>query len=120
MVVVYLDAASSHRSYRRGSAIEFDLCAWSWVNAFVAKASQRNKPHFCRVACSEPFVRRQFDCRLFSNVGSYQGMFLSLWLPAVSKSYETSTIGLILSFELGILRDRVICCVYRFYALLYL
>src|SRR5438132_14426126 len=93
MVVVYLDAASSHRSYRRGSAIEFDLCAWRWVNAFVAKASQRNKPHFCRVACSESFVRRQFDCRLFSNVGSYQRIFESLWKPAFSADFETRPIG---------------------------
>src|SRR2546422_11556491 len=71
MVVVYLDAASSHRPYCRRSAVEFDLCAWSRVYAFVAKASQRNKPHLSRVACSESLVRRQFDRRPFSNVGSF-------------------------------------------------
>src|SRR5206468_11471173 len=75
IVVVYLDAAISHRSYRRMSAVEFDLRTWSWVNAFVAKAPQWDKTHFSGISCSESFVRRQFDCGLFSNVGSYQGIF---------------------------------------------
>src|SRR6266571_6471601 len=119
MVVVNLDAAGSHCSYCRGSAVELDLSTWSWVYTFIAKASQRDKPHLSRVACSESFVWRQFDCRLFSNVRSHQRIFQSLWKPAFPEYYEARTIGRVLPMEMSIFRNRVIRCVYCFSTLFY-